>query len=82
MAEPYQAKLTDKTAELNKRIDDAFMELHTQLGRMNGITRDYTELKQELLLLKNLQKVNLLWSRILTGISAVMWVILFILLFI
>lgn len=82
MAEPYQIELTDKTSELNKRVDDAFMELHTQLGRMNGLTRDYSELKQELIRLQAEQKSNLLWLRILTGISAVMWVIMFILAFV
>ena len=81
-AEIYDQWLNAEAVDVNKRIDDAFVELHTHLSRMNGLTRDYSELKQELLLLKNLQKVNLLWSRILTGISAVMWVILFILLFI
>lgn len=79
MAEYY---IQDKTEELNKRVDDAFMELHTQLGRLNGLTRDYTELRQELLRLQAKQKSNLLWTRILTGISAVMWVILLILKFV
>lgn len=82
MAEPYQIELTDKTSELNKRVDDAFIELHTHLGRMNGLTRDYSELKQELIRLQAEQKSNLLWLRILTGISAVMWVIMFILAFV
>lgn len=81
MAE-YRTELTDTTAEINKRIDDAFMELHTQLGRMNGLTRDYSDLKQEFIKLQKLQKSNLLWTRILIGISAVMWIILLILLFI
>lgn len=79
MAEYY---IQDKTEKLNKRVDDAFMELHTQLGRLNGLTRDYTELRQELLRLQAKQKSNLLWTRILTGISAVMWVILLILKFV
>ena len=81
MAE-YRTELTDTNAEINKRIDDAFMELHTQLGIMNGLTRDYSELKQELIKLQEAQKSNLLWTRLLTGISAVMWIILLILLFI
>ncbi len=79
MAEYY---IQDKTAELNKRVDDAFMELHTQLGRLNGLTRDYTELKQELLRLQAKQKSNLLWTRILTGVNVLMWIILLILAFI
>ena len=74
--------IQDKTAELNKRIDDAFTELDTQRNRMSGLTREYNELKQELLRLKEEQKKNLLWMRILTGISAVMWIILLILKFI
>ncbi len=79
MAEYY---IQDKTAELNKRVDDAFMELHTQLGRLNGLTRDYTELRQELLRLQAEQKSNLLWTRILTGVNVLMWIILLILAFI
>lgn len=65
MADYY---IQDKTEIINKRVDDAFMELHTQLGRMNGLTRDYTELRQELLRLQAEQKKNLLWTRILTGV--------------
>lgn len=81
-AEIYDQWLNAEAVDINKRIDDAFMELHTHLGRMNGLTRDYSELKQELIRLQAEQKSNLLWLRILTGISAVMWVIMFILLFI
>ena len=79
MAEYY---IQDKTAKLNKRVDDAFMELHTQLTRMNGLTRECNELKQELLRLQKEQKKNLLWAHILTGVSAGLWFILLILLFI
>ena len=82
MAEPYQIELTDKTSELNKRVDDAFMELHTHLGRLKGLTMDYTELRQELLRLQEKQKSNLLWTRILTGVNVTMWVILLILKFV
>ena len=40
--------IQDKTAELNKRIDDAFTELDTQRNRMSGLTRENSELKQEI----------------------------------
>ena len=45
MAEYY---IQDKTAELDKRIDDAFTELDTQRNRMSGLTRENSELKQEI----------------------------------
>lgn len=81
-AEIYDQWLNAEAVDVNKRIDDAFVELHTHLSRMNGLTRDYSELKQELIRLQVEQKLNFLWLRVLTGISAVMWVIMFILLFI
>ncbi len=34
--------------KLNKRIDDAFTELDTQRNRMSGLTRENSELKQEI----------------------------------
>lgn len=37
-----------KTEELNKRMDDAFTELDTQRNRMSGLTRENSELKQEI----------------------------------
>ena len=40
--------IQDKTEELNKRIDDAFTELDTQRNRMSGLTRENSELKQEI----------------------------------
>lgn len=73
--------IQDKTEELNKRIDDAFTELDTQRHRMNGLTREGIELKHEILRLREEQKSNLLWTRILTGLS-VGFVILIVLLFI
>lgn len=79
MAEYY---IQDNTAELNKRIDDAFTELDTQRNRISGLTRECNELKQELLRLQEEQKSNLLWTRILTGISAGLWFILLTLKFI
>ena len=45
MAEYY---IQDNTEELNKRIDDAFTELDTQRNRMSGLTRENSELKQEI----------------------------------
>ena len=74
--------IQDKTEELNKRIDDAFTELDTQRNRMSGLTRECNELKQELVRLHEEQKKSLLWTRILTGISAGLWCILLILKFI
>lgn len=79
MAEYY---IQDKTEKLNKRIDDVFTELDTQRNRMSGLTRENNELKQEVLRLQEEQKKNLLWTRILTGISAGLWFILLILKFI
>ena len=79
MAEPY---IQSNTYIINKRIDDAFIELSVLESKTGGLDKKYTELKRELLILQTLQKTNLLWARILTGISAVMWIILLILLFI
>ena len=45
MAEYY---IQSKTEELDKRIDDAFTELDTQRNRMSGLTRENSELKQEI----------------------------------
>lgn len=79
MAEPYIQSNADI---INKRIDDAFIELSVLESKTGGLDKKYTELKQELIKLQEAQKSTLLWTRILTGISAVMWVILLILLFI
>ena len=40
--------IQDKTAELNKRVDDALTELDTRRNRMSGLTRECSELKREL----------------------------------
>ena len=45
MADYY---IQDKTEELNKRIDDAFTELDTQRNRTSGLTKENSELKQEI----------------------------------
>lgn len=45
MADYY---IQDETEELNKHINDAFTELDTQRNRMNGLTRENSELKQEI----------------------------------
>ena len=45
MAEYY---IQDETAKLNKRIDDTFTELDTQRNRISGLTRENSELKQEI----------------------------------
>lgn len=78
----YETNISDKYTDLNNRIDDAFMELLTQSIGINGLTRECNELKQELLRLQEEQKSNLLWIRILTGISAGLWFILLMLKFI
>lgn len=81
-SEIYGQWLNDEAVDVNKRIDDAFSELNTHYNRMSGLTRDYRELKQELMRLQSEQESNLLWLRILAGISTVMWILMFILLFI
>ena len=48
--------IQDKTAELNKRIDDAFTELDTQRNRISGLTKENSELKQEIVRLES--KIN------------------------
>ena len=56
MAEYY---IQNKTEELNKRIDDAFTELDTQRNRMSGLTRENSELRQEIIRLESrINKTN------------------------
>lgn len=56
MAEYY---IQDNTAELNKRIDDAFIELDTQRNRMSGLTRENSELRQKIEMLEDrINKTN------------------------
>lgn len=40
--------IQDETEKLNKRVDDAFTELDVQRNRMSGLTRENSELKQEI----------------------------------
>jgi peptidoglycan hydrolase CwlO-like protein len=40
--------IQSKTAELDKLIDDAFTELGTQSNRISGLTKENSELKQEI----------------------------------
>ena len=75
----YGQKITDTNTIINKRIDDAFTELNNQRNLTSSLIRDYRQLKAELVSLQDKQKSNLLWTRMLTGVSAVMWVILLIL---
>lgn len=82
MAEFFQIGLTDKISEVNKRVDDAFIELSVLEDKTGGLCRNYAELKRELIKLQEEQMSNLLGLRILTGLSAIMWVILLILHFI
>lgn len=47
------------TEELNKRINDAFTELDTQRNRMSGLTRENSELRQEIIRLESrINKTN------------------------
>lgn len=51
--------IQDETKGLNKRIDDAFTELDTQSNRMSGLTRENSELKQEIIRLESrINKIN------------------------
>ena len=51
--------IQDNTHELNKRVDDAFTELDTQRNRMDGLTRENSELKQEIVRLESrINKTN------------------------
>lgn len=51
--------IQDETKGLNKRIDDAFTELDTQRNRMSGLTRENSELKQEIIRLESrINKIN------------------------
>lgn len=81
MAE-YEYYIQDKTAELNKRVNDAFAELDTQRNRMSGLTKECNELKQELLHLQEEQKSNLFQTRILTGVLVGFAIMRLVLLFI
>ena len=79
MADYY---IQDKTEIINKRVDDAFLEISVLESKTGGLNKKYSELKQELLCLQAEQKSNLLWTRILTGVNVLMWIILLILAFI
>lgn len=79
MADYY---IQDKTEIINKRVDDAFLEISVLESKTGGLNNKYLELKQELLCLQAEQKSNLLWTRILTGVNVLMWIILLILAFI
>lgn len=67
--------IQDKTAEVNKRIDDAFTELDTHRHRMNGLTRENIELKHELLRLREEQKFKSLILRIILGVMSFLWIV-------
>ena len=72
MADEY---IQDKTEELNKRIDDAFTELDTQRNRMSGLTRENSELKNELIRLQEVQKLKSLMLRIILGVMSFLWIV-------
>ena len=65
----------DKTEELNKRIDDAFVELDTQRNRISELTRENSELKNELIRLQEVQKFKLLILRTILGIMGFLWIV-------
>ena len=74
--------IQDKTEELNKRIDDAFIELDTQRNRISGLTKECNELKREFLRLEKEQKSTLSWLCMITvmllGLVMLQLVLLFI----
>ena len=72
MAEYY---IQDNTAELNKRIDDAFTELDTQRNRISGLTRENTELKNELIRLQEVQKLRSLILLVILGTMNFLWIV-------
>lgn len=72
MADYY---IQDKTAELNKRIDDAFTELNTQRDRMSGLTKENAELKNELMRLQEVQKLKSLILRTILGVMSFLWIV-------
>lgn len=72
MAEYY---IQDKTAELDKRIDDAFIELDTQRNRISGLTRENAELKNELIRLQKAQELKSLILRIMLGGMSLLWTV-------
>ena len=72
MADYY---IQDKTEELSKRIDDAFTELDVQRNRMSGLTRENSELKNELIRLQEVQKLKSLILRTILGIMSFLWIV-------
>lgn len=67
--------IQDKTSELNKRIDDAFTELAAQRNRINGLTKENSELKNELIRLQEVQKLKSLLLRTILGIMSFLWIL-------
>lgn len=71
--------IQDKTEELNKRIDDAFIELGTHRNRISGLTKENSELKQKIIRLTdevhNLRIFLGLFSMISVGIWTIQWVL-------
>lgn len=71
--------IQDKTAELDKLIDDAFTELGTQSNRISGLTKENSELKREIIKLTdevhNLRIFLGLFSIIAVGIWTIQWII-------
>lgn len=71
--------IQDKTAELDKLIDDAFTELGIQSNRISGLTKENSELKREIIKLTdevhNLRIFLGLFSIIAVGIWTIQWII-------
>lgn len=67
--------IQDETEGLNKRIDDAFTELDTQRNRMSGLTRENSELKNELIRLQEDQKLKSLILCIILGAMSFLWIV-------
>lgn len=68
-----------ETEELNERIDDVFTERDAQRNRMSGLTRENSELKQEIKRLDdkvhNLRIFLGLFSMIAVGIWTIQWIL-------
>lgn len=67
--------IQDETDGLSKRIDDAFTELDTQRNRISGLTRENSELKNELIRLQEVQKLKSLILRTILGIMSFLWIV-------
>lgn len=67
--------IQDKTAEIGKRVNDAFTELDILRSRINECTEENAELRNELIKLQKVQKRRLVVTRILLGITGFLWIV-------